>query len=52
MSELWVDMDIRFEHFNKSLILINEDVKSENLKVAGKVKANNSKGNINISLEL
>jgi len=32
MNEFWMDMDIRYEHFDKPLVMVNDNIKPINIK--------------------
>ena len=54
MGELWGDMDIRYEHYNKPLTLINYDVTPKHIKkIIGEGESIVTRNNkINISLKI
>jgi len=53
MSNYWTDMDERFEHNDKPLVLVNYDIKPERIKrVIGTVESFCEKGKINITLDI
>jgi len=38
MSPLWSDMDSRYEHNDKPLVLVNEDIEPQKIKVIGRIQ--------------
>ena len=53
MSNYWTDMDERYEHGEKPLVLVNYDIKPERIKrVIGTVESFCEKGKINITLDI
>ena len=53
MGNYWTDMDERYEHENKPLVLINYDIKPKRIKrVIGTVESFYEKGKINITLNI
>ena len=53
MSNYWTDMDERYEHHEKPLVLVNYDIKPDRIKrVIGTVESFFEKGNINTTLNI
>ena len=53
MGNLWRDMDFRYEHNDKPLVLLNYDVKPNKIKkVIGSVESFYNRGKINITLDI
>jgi len=53
MSNYWSDMDERYEHCSKPLVLVNYDIKPDSIKrVVGTVESFLEKGKINTTLEI
>lgn len=53
MSSLWNDMDNRYEHIDKPLVLINDNIPSYKLKIIGQARTlSNKNGIIDVSLSI
>lgn len=52
MGLYWLDMNTRYEHFKKPLIVVNDSIKREQIKLVGSITVDMDKrGNINTNLE-
>jgi hypothetical protein len=53
MGSYWIDMDERYEHDNKPLVLVNYDIKPNQIKrVIGTAESFNEQNKINITLNI
>lgn len=53
MSDYWTDMDERYEHHNKPLVLVNYDIKPNRIKrIIGSVESFYKRGKVDITLDI